>query len=192
MWWIMIGTVAAVHARLRRSVAPSRPGVGASSRRRKSMSGVPLVQPGALRLDPLMRLACLLRASTLCADGHDGRGAHPEGSIGILDLDAHRESGGKTYPVDRLLDAREAHDARGVLREHRPPKSDHGASEALARLRLKANVGRCARPDVAELRLAEVPDHVPRARIHEREDVRTCAGECSHRNVEIHDAPGEG
>src|SRR5215475_13466709 len=142
MWWIMIGTVAAVHARVRRSVAPSRPGVGASSRRRKSMSGVPLVQPGALRLDPLMRLACLLRASTLCADGHDGRGAQPEGSIGILDLDTHREPCGETHPVDGLLDAREAHDARAVLREHGPSEADHGPSEALAWLRLEANVRR--------------------------------------------------
>src|SRR5262245_14179861 len=156
MWWIMIGTVAAVHARVKRTVAPSRPGVGASSRRRKATSGVPVVQSGVRTLDPLMRSTSVLRAGTFFPDGHDGRGAQAEGRVGIFDLDAHREPGGETHPVDRLLDARESHDARAVLREHRPSEPDHRSPEALARLRLEANVRRRARQDVAELCLAEV------------------------------------
>src|SRR5215470_1288588 len=132
MWWIMIGTVAAVHARVRRRVAPRRPGVGASSRRRKSKRGEGWGWPRGLGPVPLMRSAPILRASSLLADGHDGRGAQPERFVGILDLEAHREASSQTHPVDRLLDARQPHGARAVLRKHGPPETAQGPPEALA------------------------------------------------------------
>src|SRR5262250_3396094 len=141
MWWIMIGTVAAVHARVRRRVAPRWPGVGASSRRRKSRRGKGEGSPRGPGPVPLMRSAPILRASTLLTDGHDGRGAQPERFVGILDLEAHGEASSQTHPVDRLLDARQPHGARAVLGEHRPPETDHRPSEALARHRLEMNVG---------------------------------------------------
>src|SRR5262250_2111198 len=139
MWWIMIGTVAAVHARVRRSVAPRRPGVGASSRRRKSRRGEGWGWPRGLGPVPLMRSALILRASALFTDGHDGRGAQPERFVGILDLEAHGKASSQTHPVDRLFDARQPHGARAVLGKHRPTETDHGPSEAFARQRLETN-----------------------------------------------------
>src|SRR5262249_17898493 len=105
MWWIMIGTVAAVHASVRRSVGPSRPGVGASSRRRNSKNeGGPAIV-GERGPDALMGSASRPRASAL-ADRHYGRGAEAKGLVGILHLEAHWEPCGKSHPVDGLLDAR--------------------------------------------------------------------------------------
>src|SRR5262245_31179221 len=136
MWWIMIGTVAAVHARVRRTVAPSRPGVGASSRRRNSTRGEEFPRSGRDGAGPLMGSTLRPGSSAFLADGHHGRGAQPEGLVRVLDLEAHREPRGQAHPVDRLLDAREAHHARPVLRKDGPAEADHGAPEVPARLRL--------------------------------------------------------
>src|SRR5215510_5036939 len=108
MWWIMIGTVAAVHASVRRSVAPKRPGVGASSRRRNSTREKSMARSGGRGLGPFMASARCPRATHI-ADAHDGRGAEPKGLVGILDLDPHGEPRGEAHPVDRLLDARQSH-----------------------------------------------------------------------------------
>src|SRR5215813_12563396 len=102
MWWIMIGTVAAVHARVRRSVAPRRPGVGASSRRTKSTSKKGGSRSGGRGSNELMPSA--RRRATAIVDAHDGRGAEPKRGVGILDPDSHGEPRGEAHPVDRLLD----------------------------------------------------------------------------------------
>src|SRR5215510_6628619 len=134
MWWIMIGTVAAVHARVRRTVAPSRPGVGASSRRRNSTRGDEFPRPRRDGPGRLMDSALRPGSSAFLANSHHGRGAQPEGLVRVLDLDAHRESRGQAHPVDRLRDAGKTHHARPVLRKHGPPEANHGAPEAPARL----------------------------------------------------------
>src|SRR5262245_16667339 len=132
MWWIMIGTVAAVHAKVRRSVAPSLPGVGASSRRRNSTRGEVARAGGRSRRLP-MGSAARPRPTDRLVDGHDSRGADAEGLVGILHLDAYREPCGEAHPVDRLLDSRKPHHAGSVFREHRPSEADHGAPKTLGR-----------------------------------------------------------
>src|SRR5262249_17834994 len=106
---VRIGTVAIRQARVRRAVAPPRPGVGASSRRRKA--------PHAATRLPF-------RVSKGAVNGGDRGGADPERLVGILHLDAHGEAGREADPVERSLDARQPVDARAVLREHRPAQAD--------------------------------------------------------------------
>src|SRR5215831_17377313 len=98
MWWIMIGTVAAVHAKVRRSVAPKRPGVGASSRRRNSMSETAIPRSDEGAAGTLMRSAFCSRAGASLADRHHGRGAEAKRLVRIVHFEPHREPCGQAYP----------------------------------------------------------------------------------------------
>src|SRR4030095_12760428 len=93
---IMIGTVAAVQASVRRSVACQRSGVNASSRRRKAHR--PSVGHGDrarvlvfVIMTPLAvsRPGCLWG---LVTDGHDRRGPNAEGIIRIAVTDGQRQT----------------------------------------------------------------------------------------------------
>src|ERR1043166_3501980 len=90
---IMIGTVAAVQASVRRSVACQRSGVPANSRRRKSYRPVVGHEDRACVLaltimTPLTvrRPGCLWG---LVTDGHDRRGPNAEGIIRFVETDTH-------------------------------------------------------------------------------------------------------
>src|SRR5216683_4051103 len=169
---VRIGTVAIRQASVRRNVAPPRPGVGASSRRRK-------VTHAATRSP--------IRAAERSANGGDRGGAYPERFVRVLHLDAHGKAGGKPDPVEGPLDARQPVDARAVLRRHGPTQADDGAAEMPAWLGLKIDVhGRPGR-DMPELRLAEIRHHVPRGDVDEREDVGAGSGEGAGGDVEVDD-----
>src|SRR5262245_33325447 len=73
-------------------------------------------------------------ASERAMHRRDGRGADPEGVVGILDLDAYRKARGQPDPVERALDARQSVHAGAVLGRDGPPQTDDGASEPAPRL----------------------------------------------------------
>src|SRR5262249_16380729 len=90
---IMIGTVAAVQASVRRRVACHRSGVNASSRRKKSYR--PIVghedRAGVLVLTIMTPLAVRRPGGLwgLVPDGHDRRGPNAEGVIRVGETDPH-------------------------------------------------------------------------------------------------------
>src|SRR5262245_47517619 len=132
---IMIGTVAAVQASVRRSVACQRSGVNASSRRRKSYR--PVVGHGDRArvlvltiMTPLVvsRLGCL---RGLVTHGYDCRGPNAEGVIRVVETDPHGKPLGEADPVELPVDLRQPHGARAAVGDHGPAQPDHGPVEAL-------------------------------------------------------------
>src|SRR5262245_39017262 len=177
---IMIGTVAAVQASVRRRVACQRSGVHANSRRRKSYR--PVVghgdRAGVLVLTimtplAISRLGCLWGLGT---DGHDCRGPNAEGVIRVVETDTHGNPLGEADPVELPIDLRQPHGARAAVGDHGPAQPDHGPVEVLIRLRLEVNISGGSLADMPEVRLAKVRDNVPGGGIHQREDVHASAG----------------
>src|SRR5499426_1989524 len=193
---IMIGTVAAVQASVRRSVACQRSGVKASSRRRKSYRPVvghgdrarvlvfTIMTPLAVR-----RPGCLWG---LVTEGHDCRGTNAEGVIRVVKTDTHGKPLGEADPVELPVDLRQPVGARAAVGDHGPAQPDHGPVEVLVRLRLEVNISGGSLADMPEVRLAKVRDDIPGGGIHQREDVRASAGKGALRDVQIHHMPTKG
>src|SRR5262249_18587133 len=132
---IMIGTVAAVQASVRRRVACQRSGVKANSRRRKSYRPVvghgdragvlvfTIMAPLAVR-----RPGCL---RGLVTHGHDRRGPNAEGVIRVVETDPHGKPLGEADPVELPVDLRQPHGARAAVGDHGPAQPHHGPVEAL-------------------------------------------------------------
>src|SRR5262245_11122697 len=132
---IMIGTVAAVQASVRRSVACQRSGVNANSRRRKSYR--PIVGHGDRArvlvftiMTPLVvsRPCCLW---SLVTYGHDRRGPNAKGVIRVVETDTHGKSLGEADPVELPVNLRQPHSARATVGDHGPTQPHHGPVEAL-------------------------------------------------------------
>src|SRR5262245_57133487 len=193
---IMIGTVAAVQASVRRSVACQRSGVNANSRRRKSYR--PVVGHGDRARVLVLTIMTPLAVSRpgclwgLVTYGHDCRGTNAEGVIRVVETDTHGKPLGETDPVELPVDLRQPHDARAAVGDHRPAQPHHGPVEVLMRLRLEVNIGGHSLADMLELRLAKVRDHIPGGDIHQRENVRAGAGKGALLDVQIHHMPTEG
>ena len=173
--WVKMGMVAARQASVSRNVALPRPGSaparGAENRGERGRHRRPRAQV------PLHR--------------RYRRGADAKGVVGILHLDAHGKARRETDPVKGALDARQSIDAGAVLRQHRPTEPNDRAAEMLAGLRLQIEVHRRPRRDVTQLRLAEVGDDVPGARIHQREHLHTGPGESAIGDVHVDDKASE-
>src|SRR5262249_38494206 len=127
---IMTGTVAAVQARVRRSVACQRSGVNASSRRRKSYR--PIVSHGDRACVLVFVIMTPLAVSPsgclwgLVTDGHDCRGPNAEGVIQVVETDTHGKALGEADPVELPVDLRQPHGARAAVGDHGPAQPDHG------------------------------------------------------------------
>src|SRR5215831_14750675 len=142
---IMIGTVAAVQASVRRSVACQRSGVNASSRRRKAHR--PSMGHGDCAR--VLVFAMLLPRAVsrpgglwgLVTDGHDCRGPDAKGVIRIVEADTDGKPLGEADPVELPVDLRQPHGARAAVGDHGPAQPDHGPVEVLIRLRLEVNLG---------------------------------------------------
>src|SRR5262252_1279934 len=155
---IMIGTVAAVQASVRRSVACQRSGVHASSRRRKPYRPVvghgdrarvlvfTIMTPLAVR-----RPGCLWGLVTY---GHDCRGTNAEGVIRVVKTDTHGKPLSEADPVELPVDLRQPVGARAAV-------TDHGPVEVLIRLRLEVNISGGSLENMPQVRLAKVRDDIP-------------------------------
>src|SRR6266446_8987118 len=142
---IMIGTVAAVQASVRRSVACQRSGVNASSRRRKSHRPVMGHEDRTrVLVFTIMTPLAVSRPGCLCGlvtDSHDCRGPNAEGVIRVVETDTHGKPLGEADPVELPVDLRQPHGARAAVGNHRPAQPHHGPVEVLIRLRLEVNIG---------------------------------------------------
>src|SRR5262249_7808434 len=142
---IMIGTVAAVQASVRRSVACQRSGVNANSLRRKSYR--PAVGHGDCACVLVFTIMTPLAVSRpgclwgLVTYGHDCRGTNAEGIIRVVETDTHRKPLGEADPVELPVDLRQPHSARAAVGDHGPAQPDHGPVEVLVWLRLEVNLG---------------------------------------------------
>src|SRR4029434_7362814 len=122
---IMMGTVAAVQASVRRSVACQRSGVNASSRRRKAHR--PSVGHGDCARVLVFAIMTPLAVSRpgglwgLVTDGHDCRGPNAEGVIRVVETETHGKPLGEADPVELSVDLRQPPSARGTVGDHRPP-----------------------------------------------------------------------
>ena len=168
-------------------VAPSRPGVGASSRRRNSRGNAALPSPRA-ELGRLMAHAPPLSEHS---HGRHGRGPDAEGLVGVLDLDAHGKPRGEPDPVERLSTRGTPFTLvpfSGSTAQPSPTTVPRKSSPAF-RLEIRST-GAPAR-NMAELGLPEVRHHVPGAGVDEREDLAPLRAKAPSGNVEIDDPPGE-
>src|SRR4029077_18805358 len=174
---VRIGTVVTRQARVRRKVAAPRPGVGASSRRRKATH--------AATRSPIRALECAVNRG-------DGGGPYPERFVGVLHLDAYRKARREPDPVEGPLDARQPVDAGAILRQHGPSQADNRAAEVSPGMRLAIDVRGGAGANVAELGLAEVGHDVPVGDIDEREHFDARAGKGTDGDFGVDDAAVEG
>src|SRR5215831_14619716 len=162
---IMIGTVAAVQASVRRSVACQRSGVNANSRRRKSYR--PIVGHGdrtRVLVFTIMTPLAVSRPCCLCGlvtDSHDRRGTYAEGVIRVVETDTHGKPLGEADPVELPVDLRQPVGARATVWNHGPAQPHHGPVEVLIRLRLEVNISGSSLADMPEVRLAKVRDDIP-------------------------------
>src|SRR5215831_16815418 len=172
---IMIGTVAAVQASVRRSVACQRSGVHANSRRRKSYR--PVVGRGDRARVLVFTIMAPLAVSRpgclrgLVTYGHDCRGTNAKGVIRVVKTDTHGKPLSEADPVELPVDLRQPVGARAAVRDHGPAQPDHGPVEVLIRLRLEVNISGGSLADMPQVRLAKVRDDIPGGGIHQREDV---------------------
>src|SRR5262245_50273003 len=121
------------------------------------------------------------------ADSDDGRGAHPEGVLWVLLLqaDANLESVGEADPVQRLLYVRQ-HAHRGpVLRSVGPADPLHNSAEALAGIAEKVHLRLHPRLDGRHVGLPEVGEYVPGAVVHESENLLHLSRVLADGDVEI-------
>src|SRR6266478_2430751 len=174
---VRIGTVVTRQARVRRKVAAPRPGVGASSRRRKATH--------AATRSPI-------RALERAVNRGDGGGPYPERFVRVFHLDAYRKARREPDPVQRPLDARQPVDAGAILRQYGPSQADDRAAEVPPGMRLEIDVHGRAGGNVPELCLAEVGHHVPVGDVDEREDFGARAGKGPDGDVEVDDPAVEG
>src|SRR2546426_6559351 len=157
---IMIGTVAAVQASVRRSVACQRSGVNASSRRRKAHK--PRVGHGdcaRVLVFAIMTPLAVSRPGCLCGlvtDSHDCRGPNAEGVIRVVETDTHGKPLGEADPVELPVDLRQPHGTRAAVGDHGPTQPNYSPVEVLVGLRLEVNIGGRSLADMPEVRLAKV------------------------------------
>src|SRR5215471_10800479 len=127
---IMIGTVAAVQASVRRRVACQRSGVNASSRRRKSYRSI--VGHGDRARVLVLTIMTPLAVSrpdglwSLATYGHDCRGPNAEGVIRVVETDTHGKPLGEADPVELPVDLRQPPSACATVGDHGPAQPDHG------------------------------------------------------------------
>ena len=123
MWWVKIGIVAARQANVSRKVALPLPGVGVSSRRRKSRRADGVIGSREVPFTVATAEAPMRNESS-----------------GLSTLMRIGKARGETDPVERALDARQSIDACAVLRQHGPTEPNDSAAEMLAGLRLQINI----------------------------------------------------
>src|SRR5256886_3140952 len=193
---IMIGTVAAVQASVRRSVACQRSGVNASSRRRKAhRPRVGHRDCARVLVFAIMTPLAVSRSGCLCglvADSPDCRGPNAEGVIRVVETDTHGKPLGEADPVELPVDLRQPHDTRAAVGDHGPTQPNYSPVEVLVWLRLEVNIGGRSLAGMPEGRPAKVRGHLPGGGIHHREDVPARAGQGAPPGAPTHPTPTEG
>src|SRR5262249_19103328 len=109
----------------------------------------------------------------------------------IDDAHAHGKALREPHPVERRLDGRKEAGAGPVALLHRPADALHFPAQATAGVIEDVDLRGHAGADVAQERLAEVPDDVPGARVDEREDLAPLEGVVALGDVEVGDVAVE-
>src|SRR5438132_10236968 len=127
-------------------------------------------------------------------DDRDRGRAHAEKiRVGIFDFDANRKALRDAHPVEFAFDVRNSRwrQIDLALRLNRPTNSLHFSTEALVRRGRKVNDRFAARSHALNFGFAKICDHVPFARVEQREDGNPGGNMGAGRNVEIDDASGK-
>src|SRR5262245_58770617 len=156
----MHSTTVTTHAMTMRTVPIARPGNGASSRRRNASScgsrsaGSGAVSARSIRQEIGARWRFCL--SLISEDDRHGRGADAEGvgRLRVVDVDAHGEALRDVDPVELAPKGGDPGRDALVLRIHRPADALDRAPESPAWIGHEVDLGRHARGNAIELRLA--------------------------------------
>src|SRR5205807_6294881 len=126
-------------------------------------------------------------------DRNGGRAHAKKIDIRIFDFDANRKALRDAHPVQFAFDVRNSRwrQIELALRLNRPTYSLHFSTEALVRRGREINDRFAARSHMSNLGFAKICDHVPFARVKQREDGNPGANMGTGRNVEIDDTSGK-
>src|SRR5947207_15894050 len=126
-------------------------------------------------------------------DRNRGRSHAEKILVGIFDFDTDREALRDAHPVQLAFHVRHTRRRQIDLAFglHCPSDSLHFSTEALVRRGRKVNDRLASRSHMSNLGFAEICDHVPFARVEQRENGNPSGNMGSGRNIEIDDTSGK-